>query len=107
MKLNTREITMVKKVVTGFFTVMGVIFCMVIIFSKVAGKHHWNKDTGVDTHQQFTVAYVDFGINDMRKINIVSWRDFDDSDQLQFTDTDGRTYLTGCGRVILVEEPQK
>lgn len=98
---------MTKKVITGFFTAMGVIFCLVIIFSKVVGRQRWNKDTGVDTHQQFTTAYVDFGINDIRKMRIVSWRDFDDSDQLQFTDDEGRTYLTGCNRVILIEEPQK
>ena len=86
---------------------MGILFCGIVIVTKITGKHHWNKDTGVDIHQEFTVAYVDFGNHEVRKINIASWRDFDDSDQLQFTDTEGRTYLTGCNRCVLVKEPRK
>lgn len=98
---------MLRKTVTGFFVVMGVLFCCVIVFSKIVGKQRWNKDIGVDIHHEFNTAYVDFGEKELRRIKIVSWRDFTDSDQLQFTDEEGRTYLTGCNRVIFINEPQK
>lgn len=37
-------------------------------------------------------------------IEIKSWKDFDNSDQIQFTDVNGITYLTHSSNVILMTD---
>ena len=96
---------MFRKVLVSFLCLMGVMFIITIIASRILGVNRsWNKEIGIDDKNKFTVAYVDFGGKELRRIRITSWRDFDDSDQLQFTDDHGITYLTGDSRVILSSE---
>jgi hypothetical protein len=54
----------------------------------------------IDLNYGFTEAYV---IDTGETIKIKSWCDYGDSDMIQFTDTDGRTYLTHSSNVILMK----
>ncbi len=54
----------------------------------------------IDLNYGFTEAYI---VDTDETIKIKSWCDYGDSDMIQFTDTDGRTYLTHSSNVILME----
>lgn len=95
---------MFRKAVIGFLSIMGILFIVTIIASRISGNRAWNKDIGLDHHNEFNVAYVDLGDTKLHRIRITSWRDFQNSDQLQFTDEKGITYLTGADRVVLSSE---
>lgn len=51
----------------------------------------------IDTNYTFKRAYIE-GVGE---IEVSTWRDYDDSDQIQITGKDGVTYLTHSSRVIL------
>lgn len=48
----------------------------------------------------FKEAYI---IDTGETIKIKSWNDYDGSDMIQFTDTDGKVYLTHSSNVILMK----
>lgn len=54
----------------------------------------------IDTHYTFKRAYIE-GVGE---VEIDTWRDYDNSDQLQITGKDGVTYLTHASRVIMFSE---
>lgn len=56
-----------------------------------------------DTAWNFSRAYLIIG-DEHFSIDIQSWRDFDGSDMIQITSTDGNTYLTHSSNVIMVQE---
>lgn len=51
----------------------------------------------IDTNYTFKRAYIE-GVGE---IEVSTWRDYDGSDQIQITGTDGVTYLTHSSKVIL------
>lgn len=51
----------------------------------------------IDTNYTFKRAYIE-GVGE---IEVSTWRDYDDSDQIQITGKDGVTYLTHSSKVIL------
>lgn len=51
----------------------------------------------IDTNYTFKRAYIE-GVGE---IEVSTWRDYDNSDQIQITGKDGVTYLTHSSRVIL------
>lgn len=53
-----------------------------------------------DLDYGFTEAYI---VDTGETIKIKSWRDYDGSDMIQFTDTDGKVYLTHSSNVILMK----
>lgn len=53
----------------------------------------------LDFNYSFTKAYL---IDTGETIEIVTWDDYDSSDMIQFTSTDGITYLTHSSNVILM-----
>lgn len=57
----------------------------------------------VDFNYKFDKAIIDIG-NDIITIDIKSWTDFDDGDQIQITDTNGKTYLVHSSKCTLVKE---
>lgn len=54
----------------------------------------------IDTNYTFKRAYIE-GVGE---IEVSTWRDYDDSDQIQITGKDGVTYLTHSSKVILFSE---
>lgn len=57
-----------------------------------------------DFEYGFTHAYISYGDGTVEKIEIKSWRDYEDSDQIQVTATDGRVYLASAYNCVLVKE---
>lgn len=53
-----------------------------------------------DLDYAFKEAYI---IDTGETIKIKSWNDYDGSDMIQFTDTDGKVYLTHSSNVILMK----
>ena len=53
-----------------------------------------------DLDYAFKEAYI---IDTDETIKIKSWCDYGDSDMIQFTDTDGKVYLTHSSNVILMK----
>lgn len=51
----------------------------------------------IDTNYTFRRAYIE-GVGE---IEVSTWRDYENSDQIQITGKDGVTYLTHSSRVIL------
>ncbi len=85
--------------------IVAIMVCLIGIdaFVEYSGFKS-NRDTGIDTHMTFNVAYIDLG-TEIVKVPVASWRDFGDEEQLQVTTPNGVTYLTGSGRMVLVYEP--
>lgn len=54
----------------------------------------------VDFNYEFTRAQVD----ELGEIEITSWKDFENSDMVQFTDKFGRVYLTHSSKVIFMSK---
>ena len=64
-----------------------------------------NRQMGFDTTWNFKWAILELGNGEIIEGPVSSWRDFDESDCVQFT-MNGVTYLTHYAKVILcTEEP--
>ena len=59
-----------------------------------------NRQVGWDTTQTFTYAIIELGNGELIEGIVTSWRDFENSDVVQFTINDV-TYLTHYSKVIL------
>lgn len=79
------------------------IICVVLILSlalALTACQVGNRQVGWDTTQTFTHAILELGNGELIEGTVTSWRDFDESDVVQFT-MDGITYLTHYSKVIL------
>lgn len=61
----------------------------------------------VDTVFSYDYAIVSFPGGSSEKIKIRSWRDYEDSDQIQITSEDGTVYLFHSENIVLVKEGKK
>lgn len=57
----------------------------------------------LDTHYAYDYAIIERYDGEQR-VEIKSWRDYEDGDQIQITTVDGTTYLLHSSKVILVKE---
>jgi len=79
------------------------IICVVLILSlalALTACQVGNRQVGWDTTQTFTHAILELGNGEVVEGTVTSWRDFDESDVVQFT-MNGITYLTHYSNVIL------
>ena len=79
------------------------IVCIALILSvafALTACRVGNRQVGWDTTQTFTYAIIELGNGEVIEGTVTSWRDFDDSDVVQFTMNDV-TYLTHYSKVIL------
>lgn len=82
------------------------IVCLVLILSlalALTACQVGNRQVGWDTTQTFTHAILELGNGELVEGTVTSWRDFDESDVVQFT-MNGITYLTHYSKVILCTE---
>ena len=82
------------------------IVCLVLIFAlalTLTACQVGNRQVGWDTTQTFTYAILELGNGELIEGTVTSWRDFEDSDVVQFT-MNGITYLTHYSKVILTTE---
>ncbi len=57
----------------------------------------------IDTKWSFDYAYIDLGNGKIIEGNVDSWKDWDDSDMIQVTLKDGKTYFTHSKNVVLIK----
>jgi hypothetical protein len=82
------------------------IICVVLILTlalALTACQVGNRQVGWDTTQTFTYAIIELGNGEVIEGTVTSWRDFDESDVVQFT-MNGITYLTHYSKVILTTE---
>jgi hypothetical protein len=82
------------------------IICVVLILTlalALTACQVGNRQVGWDTTQTFTHAILELGNGELIEGTVTSWRDFDESDVVQFT-MNGITYLTHYSKVILTTE---
>lgn len=58
----------------------------------------------VDFNYNFDYAYISYGDGTVKKVEVASWRDYEDGEQIQVTDTDGNIYLVSSFNCVLVKE---
>lgn len=58
----------------------------------------------VDLNYKFDYAYISYGDGTVEKVEIASWRDYEEGDQIQVTSTDGTVYLVHSENCVLVKE---
>ena len=94
-----------RPLITNLLAILGLVFISLLIYTRYSGATaKWNKATGIDVEQSFTRAYLTMPDGSVRMLNVKSWRDYENSDQLQFTTDEDITYLTHASRVILTNE---
>ena len=76
---------------------------LIVIALALASCSIGNRQVGLDTVQSFDRYKIVIG-NDIIEGKIKSWRDFDDSDVVQVTDTNGTVYLTHYKNTLLVRD---
>ena len=54
----------------------------------------------IDLNYKFDKAYVVMG-DEVKEVSIKSWNDYENSDMVQITTTDGDVYLTHSANIIL------
>lgn len=77
------------------------IICLLLALACVLCLCGCNK-TVIDTKYHFNYAYVALPDGTCVDGPIKSWTDWDDSDMLQVTFTDGATYYTHSSNIILI-----
>ena len=58
----------------------------------------------VDTTWSYDKAYIEVTDGQVIEVEVKSWMDYEDGDQLQVTATDGKTYLVHSSKCVLVDE---
>lgn len=79
----------------GLFGTLGLV--------KMPDNPYYNKQLTDLNHLHFSYAVLT-RYDGEQLIPISTWTDFDDGDQIQFTSTDGVTYLTHSSQVILLSD---
>lgn len=81
--------------------ILAVAILLVTLCFCLTGCMVGNRQIGMDLTQSFTWAIVELGNGELIEGEVTSWRDFDESDVVQFTLDNGITYLTHYSKVIL------
>ena len=74
---------------------------MVVVLFMFSGCG--NKDL-FDTNYTFNYAIVEFPGEEVRKIEISKWTDYENGEQIQIIAKDGNTYLIHAANCVLVRE---
>ena len=81
-----------------------ILIAVVLILSFfLTGCQIGNRQVGWDSTQTFKWAILELGNGELIEGEVTAWRDFDDSDAVQFT-INGVTYLTHYSKVVLCTE---
>ena len=83
--------------------IIGLILAIVLTLSVVLTLASCNKQI-LDTTYAFDYALVQFPDGTCEKIEIKTWTDYEDGEQIQITSKDGTTYLVNSVNCILVSE---
>lgn len=74
----------------------------VILFATIILAGCGNR-TVLDTKYTFTKAKIVLG-NEIIDVEVSQWRDYENSDQIQIIDKNGKVYLTHISNVLLTDK---
>lgn len=81
--------------------VIALVALLAVSALLLSGCSIGNRQIGLDTTQSFRWAIVELGNGELIEGQVTAWRDFNESDAVQFTLDNGITYLTHYSKVIL------
>lgn len=58
----------------------------------------------IDTTYTFDRAIIQISNDEVIEIDVASWKDYDDSDQIQVKSKDGTTYLVHSSKITLIND---
>lgn len=97
-----RGFTIIELIVTC--AIIFVIFaCFIAGCGDTVNKHVVGNKQYFDFKQTFNYAYVQDGTNTV-KYHIKAWKDWQNSDAIQFITVDGQTFYTHLNRVMLSDK---
>ena len=80
------------------FVALGLVLVMLMSLTACAVNVQW-----FDTKWNFSYAYV-LSPNGWKEFKITKWKNFDESDMVQFVTADGNTILGHASTIILAEK---
>lgn len=83
--------------------IIGLILAIILTLSVVLMLASCNKQI-FDATYAFDYALVQFPDGTCEKIEIKTWTDYEDGEQIQIVATDGTTYLVNSVNCVLVSE---
>ena len=84
--------------------IIGLILAVVLVVSLLLTLASCGNKQIFDTTYKFDYALVQFPDGTCEKIEIKSWTDYEDGEQIQITSKDGKTYLVNSVNCVLVSE---
>lgn len=84
--------------------IIGLILAVVLVVSLLLTLASCGNKQIFDTTYKFDYALVQFPDGTCEKIEIKTWTDYEDGEQIQITSKDGTTYLVNSVNCILVSE---
>lgn len=79
------------------------IFILLILVIGLISLTGCNKDL-IDTVFTFDSAIIEMPDNTAIKVKVKKWNDYENSDQIQITDTNGTIYLVHSSKVVLIND---
>lgn len=85
------------------WTIIGIIMFIVLLIIIFSPLVSCGNKALIDTKYTYNTAYITIG-NETIKVEISSWRDYSDGDQIQVVAKDGTVYLSNSTNIVLVKE---
>ena len=85
------------------FTLLGILTVIISVFLLIIFASCGNK-TILDTKYNFNYAYVKWPDGTSEKLELKSWTDYEDGEQIQITTKDNKTYLFSSYNCVLGTE---
>lgn len=82
--------------------ILAFITAVMLVFIIVAAMSGCNKQI-IDTNYTFNKAIINTG-SEVIEVEVKSWKDFEDGDQIQIKTDDGTTYLVHSSNITLICE---
>ncbi len=82
--------------------ILAFITAVMLVFTIVAASTGCNKQI-IDTNYTFNKAIINTG-SEVITVNVKSWKDFEDGDQIQIKAEDGTVYLVHSSNITLICE---
>ena len=85
------------------WTIIGIIVFIVLLIFILSPLTLCGNKMLIDTRYTYNVAYITIG-DETIKVEIDSWRDYRDGDQIQVVAKDGKVDLSNSTNIALVKE---
>lgn len=95
--------THMNKYKIGFFIIMGIIVCLLVLVITMGVAQAWTNRAWFDFTYSFERAVISLPNGWLVEGEVNSWQDYENSDTVQVT-IDGVTYLTHYANVVMISE---